>query len=82
MNGPSADTYKLMQYAKMKAVPVSKGFSIRGWKGCKPMLSVPGAVHYYVAGDFRDCVFFFSFFPFKKILNTEPLLSEIKLALI
>ncbi|KAG7230580.1 hypothetical protein INR49_025297 [Caranx melampygus] len=26
----------------MKAVPVSKGFSIRGWKGCKPMLSVPG----------------------------------------
>lgn len=58
MNGPSADTYKLMQYAKMKAVPVSKGFSMRGWKGCKPMLSVPGAVH-YVTGDFKE--FFFVF---------------------
>lgn len=30
-----------------------KGFSIRGWKVCKPMLSVPGAVH-YVAGDFKE----------------------------
>lgn len=63
MSGPSADTYKPMQYAKMKAVPVSKGFSIRGWKGCKPMLSVPGAVH-YVAGDFKEYIYFFSFFFF------------------
>lgn len=50
MNGPYADTYKLMQYAKMKAVPVLKGFSIRGWEGWKSMLSVPSAVH-HVAGD-------------------------------
>lgn len=56
MNGPSADAYKIMQYAKMKAVPVPKGFGMRGWKGCKPMLSVPGAVH-DVAGDFNDLVF-------------------------
>ena len=62
MNGPSADTYKLMQYAKMKAVPVSKGFSIRGWKGGKPMLSVPGAVHFLVAGVLCVCFFFFFFF--------------------
>lgn len=27
-NGPSAHTYKLMQYAEMKAVPVLKGFSV------------------------------------------------------
>lgn len=61
MNGPSADMYKLMQYAKMKAVPVLKGFSRRGWKGCKPMLSVPGAVH-YVAGDLKMFFLFFLFF--------------------
>lgn len=61
MNGPYADTYKLMQYATMKAVLFRMGFSIRGQKGCKPMLSVPGAV-YCIAGDF-----FFPFFFFHEI---------------
>lgn len=32
MNGLSADTYKLMQYAKMKAIPVLKGFSLGVWR--------------------------------------------------
>lgn len=70
MNGLSADTYKLMQYAKMKAVPVLKGFSIRGWKGSKPMLSVPGKAH-NVAGDSSN-----NFFPpfYDRFLITEPIL--------
>lgn len=42
MNGPSAHTYKLMQYAEMKAVPVLKGFSVirvgRAVSQCCPCL--------------------------------------------
>lgn len=55
LSGPSADMYKLMQYAKMKAVP-QKGFNIRSWRGFKPMLSMPGAVHYVAWASFRDLI--------------------------
>lgn len=59
MNGPSAHTYKLMQYAEMKAVPVLKGFSVirvgRAVSQCCPCLRRGP-----LAGD--SSVFFFFFF--------------------
>lgn len=59
-NGPSAHTYKLMQYAEMKAVPVLKGFSVirvgRAVSQCCPCLRRVGW------RLFKVFFFFFVFF--------------------